>query len=270
MMLLFRYLSPSPDSSMSTRPIRWCPWHTFTQGAKIYRHLPIPFGASGVSASDGQWGQVGRIPAVGRWVRTDRRYNQPYRLTGYAGRAIIKWISLIVALPFVNAWLAGVHLGALILVTTGGLIWYAVHCIRRSWKQRTAEAAPKSVTPPAIQVRFNAPPNWPSPPLGWSPEPGWQPDPSWPPSPPGWQFWVPLAAPTRGARGERNSRVIPQDVKITVSLRDQGKCVQCGATEDLHFDHKIPWSRGGTNTVNNIQLLCGLCNRRKGAADGLP
>jgi hypothetical protein len=54
-------------------------------------------------------------------------------------------------------------------------------------------------------------------------------------------------------------------VQITVSARDQGRCVQCGASEDLHFDHKIPWSRGGTNTVNNIQLLCGTCNRIKGA-----
>jgi hypothetical protein len=72
---------------------------------------------------------------------------------------------------------------------------------------------------------------------------------------------------TRGAVGERNSRVIPQDVKIAVALRDQGRCVQCGSTEKLHFDHKIPWSRGGTNTVNNIQLLCGRCNRRKGVDD---
>ena len=73
--------------------------------------------------------------------------------------------------------------------------------------------------------------------------------------------------PARGAPGERNSRNIPQNVKIAVSARDQGKCVQCGSTDDLHFDHKVPWSRGGTNTVNNIQLLCGPCNRRKGADD---
>ena len=46
-----------------------------------------------------------------------------------------------------------------------------------------------------------------------------------------------------------------------------GKCVQCGSTDDLHFGHKIPWSRGGTNTVNNTQLLCGPCNGRKGADD---
>ncbi len=68
-----------------------------------------------------------------------------------------------------------------------------------------------------------------------------------------------------GAPGERNSRVIPNDVKIQVSIRDQGRCVQCRSTEDLHFDHKIPYSRGGSNTVNNIQLMCGPCNRAKGA-----
>jgi hypothetical protein len=59
-------------------------------------------------------------------------------------------------------------------------------------------------------------------------------------------------SPSHGAIGERHSRTIPQDVKIQVSVRDQGRCVQCGTTADLHYDHKIPWSRGGTNTVNNI------------------
>lgn len=70
-----------------------------------------------------------------------------------------------------------------------------------------------------------------------------------------------------GAPGERHPRKIPQDVIIAVSVRDQGRCVSCGATKDLHFDHKIPWSRGGTNSENNIQLMCGSCNRRKGAVD---
>lgn len=29
-----------------------------------------------------------------------------------------------------------------------------------------------------------------------------------------------------------------QDVKIAVAARDEGKCVECGTTKDLHFDHK--------------------------------
>lgn len=67
--------------------------------------------------------------------------------------------------------------------------------------------------------------------------------------------------------GERTSREVPQDVKIAVAARDGGRCRQCGSTQDLHYDHVVPWSRGGTNTVANIQLLCGPCNRRKGADD---
>jgi hypothetical protein len=66
--------------------------------------------------------------------------------------------------------------------------------------------------------------------------------------------------------GER-SRAIPQDVKIEVAARDGGRCRQCGSNNELHFDHVIPWSKGGPNTVGNIQLLCGTCNRRKGADD---
>jgi hypothetical protein len=69
--------------------------------------------------------------------------------------------------------------------------------------------------------------------------------------------------------GERNSRTIPQDVKIRVAARDGGKCRQCSSSMELHFDHVVPWSRGGANTVQNIQLLCGPCNRRKGAK-GVP
>lgn len=65
--------------------------------------------------------------------------------------------------------------------------------------------------------------------------------------------------------GERNKRVIPQDVKIKVSARDGGRCRQCGSVSELHFDHIIPISRGGANTAANIQLLCGTCNRAKGA-----
>lgn len=217
---------------------------------------------------------------MGRWVRIDRRYNQPYRLTGYAHRAILKWVGLVLAWLVVNSALTASHLGLLDLATTGGLIWYAVHCARRNQKPQLGRPVYTSVmptgapwqstsvpwltTPPSSQSTFNPPPGWPTPPPGWSPEPGWQADPSWPPPPPGWQFWS--TAP-RGAPGERNSRVIPQDVKIAVSVRDQGKCVECGTTEDLHYDHKIPWARGGTNSVSNIQLMCGPCNRRKGVRD---
>jgi hypothetical protein len=198
---------------------------------------------------------------MSRWVRVDRRYNQPFRLTGYALRAILKWTFLIILWAAVNSSLAAAHLGFLALVTTAALIWYAVHCARRDQQPAVAQSNRQPIATPVAPLVFNAPPGWPQPPAGWSPPEGWQADPSWPPAPPGWQFWVPV----RGAVGERNTRSIPQDVKIAVSVRDQGRCVQCGSVEYLHYDHKIPWSKGGANTVNNIQLLCGRCNRRKGA-----
>lgn len=63
---------------------------------------------------------------------------------------------------------------------------------------------------------------------------------------------------------ERTTRHIPQAVRIQVWQRDGGKCVQCGDTRYLEFDHIIPHSRGGANTLGNVQLLCRDCNLKKG------
>jgi len=58
-------------------------------------------------------------------------------------------------------------------------------------------------------------------------------------------------------------RHIPQDVKAAVWQRDGGKCVQCGATDYLEYDHVIPYAKGGANTAENVQLLCRRCNLAK-------
>jgi hypothetical protein len=61
-------------------------------------------------------------------------------------------------------------------------------------------------------------------------------------------------------------RLIPTEVKIEVWRRDNGRCVQCGATDELHFDHVLPYSKGGTSlTPANVQLLCARHNLSKGA-----
>ncbi len=57
---------------------------------------------------------------------------------------------------------------------------------------------------------------------------------------------------------------IPEEIKLFVWQRDQGKCIQCGSNEKLEFDHIIPFAMGGSNTERNLQLLCENCNRKKG------
>ena len=59
-------------------------------------------------------------------------------------------------------------------------------------------------------------------------------------------------------------RLIPTSVKLEVWKRDNGKCVQCGAADELHFDHVVPYSKGGTSvTAANVQLLCARHNLEK-------
>ena len=60
-------------------------------------------------------------------------------------------------------------------------------------------------------------------------------------------------------------RAIPDKVKTAVWQRDGGKCMKCGTNRELEFDHIIPRAMGGADSFRNLQLLCGPCNRQKGA-----
>lgn len=61
-----------------------------------------------------------------------------------------------------------------------------------------------------------------------------------------------------------HNRLIPSQVKREVWKRDQGKCVLCNDTKNLHFDHDLPFSKGGTSlSVNNVRLLCMKHNLQK-------
>lgn len=62
----------------------------------------------------------------------------------------------------------------------------------------------------------------------------------------------------------QRSRIIPTNVKLEVWARDGGKCVACGSSDELHFDHILPYSKGGTSLkADNIQLLCARHNLAK-------
>lgn len=41
------------------------------------------------------------------------------------------------------------------------------------------------------------------------------------------------------------------------------RCLCCGEQKPLTADHVMPLSRGGSNTIDNLQPLCLLCNDRK-------
>jgi 5-methylcytosine-specific restriction endonuclease McrA len=43
------------------------------------------------------------------------------------------------------------------------------------------------------------------------------------------------------------------------------RCLCCGTTERLSIDHVIPLSKGGANTIDNLQPLCLPCNQAKGS-----
>jgi 5-methylcytosine-specific restriction endonuclease McrA len=64
--------------------------------------------------------------------------------------------------------------------------------------------------------------------------------------------------------GKVNRATIPEDVRAAVYVRDGGVCQKCGTDKNLTMDHKHPWSLGGPDTVENLQVLCRSCNSSKG------
>ena len=65
---------------------------------------------------------------------------------------------------------------------------------------------------------------------------------------------------------------VPSTVRFDVLKRDR-KCVLCGATPEidsdvrLHVDHIVPRSKGGSNEMSNLQVLCSECNLGKSNRD---
>jgi hypothetical protein len=69
---------------------------------------------------------------------------------------------------------------------------------------------------------------------------------------------MPTVEPIKARR-----EAIPRLVQREVWQRDGGRCVECSTRERLCFDHIVPFSKGGGNSVRNLQLLCEDCNLSK-------
>jgi len=59
---------------------------------------------------------------------------------------------------------------------------------------------------------------------------------------------------------------VSDSLRYEVLKASGGRCALCGIPKDerpLDVDHIIPRSRGGKNTIDNLQALCSKCNRAK-------
>ena len=61
----------------------------------------------------------------------------------------------------------------------------------------------------------------------------------------------------------KKRKYVSDEVKEAVYERDNGSCKNCGAKEELQYDHIIPFSKGGNDTIDNLQILCRSCNLTK-------
>jgi 5-methylcytosine-specific restriction endonuclease McrA len=70
-------------------------------------------------------------------------------------------------------------------------------------------------------------------------------------------------SPRRSTGSKKNHKISPQ-LRRAVLERDKYRCQNCGGWEDLGVDHKMPRSKGGEDTLDNLQAMCNPCNSAKG------
>lgn len=75
------------------------------------------------------------------------------------------------------------------------------------------------------------------------------------------------SAPQRIIHKHKTKRTINNRLRVQVLIRDGNACKICGRKvtgDDIHIDHVVPWSKGGETVLENLQVLCSICNTGKG------
>lgn len=74
---------------------------------------------------------------------------------------------------------------------------------------------------------------------------------------------------SRKKRSYSNGGKISEAVKLELIAKQGDSCNFCGEenlaeSRKISFDHIIPFDRGGSGDINNLQILCRSCNSIKG------
>ena len=78
-----------------------------------------------------------------------------------------------------------------------------------------------------------------------------------------------LSNRTRADEKCLNLRQFDKRQRQIMYSRQDGKCAACNKPfkiEEMHGDHKTPWSKGGKTELENGQMLCAACNLKKSNA----
>jgi HNH endonuclease len=61
-------------------------------------------------------------------------------------------------------------------------------------------------------------------------------------------------------KGPRKRKAIPLPLQRALYERAGNKCERCGSVHKLQINHRFPWSIGGEDTFDNLNILCFNCN----------
>lgn len=56
----------------------------------------------------------------------------------------------------------------------------------------------------------------------------------------------------------------PKVKRLSIYMRDHGRCVYCESQSELSLDHLAPVCKGGSNNARNLVTACLQCNCERG------